>query len=118
MMSRFAFVALASLALAACTPMPQHEMATAPQPQSAFVTGAQLDPATHPVLYDALRQLRPAMLRTRGGSDTIVVEIEGTAVGGVGELRTIRTRDVRSVERLSGLRQRGGQTVLQVRLRT
>lgn len=106
------------LLLAACAPLPQSDMTASPRRQATFATGEELRPVQHPVLYDAITALRPTMLRTRGGNDALVVEVDGAVVGSPDVLRTIRTADVLSVERTSGLHQHGGQPLLRIRLRT
>lgn len=118
MIRHVARLALLCLVLSACAPLPQSEMTAQPRRQATFATGEELRPVQHPVLYDAITALRPTMLRTRGSHDALVVEIDGTVVGSTDVLRTIRTADVLTVERTSGLQQHGGQPLLRIRLRT
>lgn len=113
------FLALLLVAsLAACAgPLP---VDTALQPHRAMtsVTSSDLDPVAHPVLFDALSAKRPTMLRSRGGSDALMVEVDGAvATEGVSILRSIRTADVASVERVSGASVTRGAPLLRVRLR-
>ena len=77
-------------------------------PDRNVVGAAELTATGAPDLYSALRQIRPEFLQARGVSsihqstpDLPAVYLDGVEIGGIDELRSISTGEVREVRRLS-----------------
>jgi hypothetical protein len=69
------------------------------------ITAPELGRSTAPTTYDAIRQIRPEMLRTRDPGSVVyfqasqpIVAVDNTLVGGVEVLRTLPTGKVARIE--------------------
>ena len=72
---------------------------------ASVITAPELSRSTAPNAYDAIRQIRPEMLRTRDPGAILyfkarqsVVAVDNTLVGGVEVLRTLPTSKVARIE--------------------
>lgn len=72
------------------------------------LTAADIDMTRHPDAHTLLRALRPEWLEVRGPTSVMgqsavkAVYLDGRYLGGVTELRTIRTVTVQSIEHFDG----------------
>jgi hypothetical protein len=105
MTSRTVTVLLAA-GVAACAPAAAG--AGRAVPDRNVVGAAELTATGASDLYTALRQVRPEFLQARGVSsihqatpDLPAVYLDGVEIGGLGELSSISTVEVREVRRLS-----------------
>jgi hypothetical protein len=74
------------------------------------ITRAQMAGLEHLSVYDAVRRLKPAWLRTSRGTDSFITEmqsrrgvrvyVDGALRGGAAELRQLSVQDVQEVRRL------------------
>jgi len=105
-MARRAVSLLLAGAVSACAPAAPG--GGRPVPDRSVVEAAELTATGAPDLYTALRQVRPEFLQARGVSsihtgtpDLPAVYLDGVAIGGIDQLTTISTVNVREVRRLS-----------------
>jgi hypothetical protein len=89
-------------------PTPDQSGAPVVSSPLAAIGPSELEHANTSNLYDAIEQLRPAYLATRGSASiqggpaaAIVVIVNGRVLGGLEELRRIDVRITRSVRRLN-----------------
>ncbi len=66
------------------------------------ITQEELDASTVNMVYDVIQQLRPQFLRTRPGSGTAIVYVDGVRRGGLEELRRIDKTTIREVRYVDG----------------
>lgn len=81
----------------------------APRPNPNLITRAEIDDAGPSSALDLIQKLRPVWLRERGAvsftdETDLVVYLDGSRIGGRGELRSIHTHNIESLEFLDARR--------------
>ena len=94
-----------TLVFVACAP----RAPGAPRPNSNLITRAEIDEAGPSSAYNLIQNLRPVWLRERGAvsftdETDLAVYLDGTRLGGRGELRNIYTHNIESLEFLDARR--------------
>ncbi len=116
MLRRTTMLLLAGLALGGCAsaasgPEAMPGAARAPRRDSSVIGPEELAAAVQEDLFQAIQQLRPAFLLTRGGpqslqagataEETIQVYLDGVLIGSPERLHELRPSGVREVRKLS-----------------
>ncbi|MCI0437071.1 MAG: hypothetical protein L0271_26035 [Gemmatimonadetes bacterium] len=76
--------------------------ATGSRTNTNTITTEELDAASVNTVYDVIQQLRPQFLRTRPGSGSAVVYVDGARRGGTEELRRMDKSSVAEIRYVDG----------------
>lgn len=103
-----ALAAAAALCAAGCAPhaasrpADQDPIASLAMPSSHVITADELAKVHSSSAYDAIREIRPLYLRSRGSQHAPMVAVDFMPRGPIEELRRIPTADVAEIRYLAG----------------